>query len=72
MAKAKKKVEVRIPTIVELVQAKIPFKVEGANVYYSVKELKEKYPFLTNHDFDEKTFDDDFVGIMISDLQIEK
>ena len=72
MAKAKKKVEVRIPTIVELVQAKIHFKVEGANVYYSVKELKEKYPFLTNHDFDEKTFDDDFVGIMISDLQIEK
>ena len=72
MAKKKAKVEVKIPTRVELVQAKIPFKTEGANVYFSVKELKKKYPFLTNHDFDEKTFDDDFVGIMISDLQIEK
>jgi len=55
-----------------LVQAKIPFKTEGANVYFSVKDLKEKYPFLTNHDFDEKTFDNGFVGIMIQDLQIEK
>jgi len=71
MAK-KKKVEKKIPTRVELVQAKIPFKTEGANVYYSVKELKEKYPFLTNHDFDEKTFDDGFVGIMIQDVSIEK
>ena len=71
MAK-KQKVEKKIPTRVELVQAKIPFKSEGNNVYFSVKELKKKYPFLTNHDFDEKTFDDDFVGIMISDLQIEK
>lgn len=71
MAK-KQKVEKKIPTRVELVQAKIPFKTEGANVYYSVKELKEKYPFLTNHDHDEKKFDDGFVGIMIQDLQIEK
>ena len=71
MAK-KKTVEKKIPTRVELVQAKIPFKTEGANVYYSVKELKEKYPFLTNHDHDEKKFDDGFVGIMIQDLQIEK
>lgn len=60
-----------IPTRVELVQAKIPFKSEGNNVYFSVKELKEKYPFLTNHKHDEKKFDDDFVGIMITDLQIE-
>jgi len=71
MAK-KQKVEKKIPTRVELVQAKIPFKTEGGNVYFSVKELKEKYPFLTNHDHDEKKFDDDFVGIMIQDLQIEK
>jgi hypothetical protein len=74
MAKAKKKieVEVRIPTIAELIQAKIPCKKESANTYFSVKDLKEKYPFLTNHNHDEKTFDDDFVGIMIADLQIEK
>jgi hypothetical protein len=79
MAKAKKKTEETtedlvkaIPTRVELVQAKIPFKTEGANIYFSVKELKEKYPFLTNHNHDEKTFDDDFVGIMIADLQIEE
>lgn len=72
MAKAKKKAEVRIPTRVELVQAKIPFKSEGNNVYFSVKELKKKYPFLTNHDHDEKTFYDDFVGIMIQDVLIEK
>ena len=70
MAK-KQKVEKKIPTRVELVQAKIPFKTEGANVYYSVKELKEKYPFLTNHEHDEKKFDDDFVGIMIQDVSIE-
>jgi len=70
MAK-KKTVEKKIPTRVELVQAKIPFKTEGANVYYSVKELKEKYPFLTNHEHDEKKFDDDFVGIMIQDVSIE-
>jgi len=70
MAK-KKTVEKKIPTRVELVQAKIPFKTEGANVYYSVKELKEKYPFLTNHDHDEKKFDDGFVGIMIQDVSIE-
>ncbi len=72
MAKKKAKVEVKIPTRVELVQAKIPFKTEGANVYFSVKDLKEKYPFLTNHEHDEKTFDNGFVGIMIQDLQIEK
>lgn len=75
MAKTKKKTEglvKAIPTRIELVQAKIPFKVEGNNVYFSVKELKKQYPFLTNHDFDEKTFDDDFVGIMIDDLSIEK
>lgn len=71
MAK-KQKVEKKIPTRVELVQAKIPFKTEGGNVYYSVKELKEKYPFLTNHDHDEKKFDDGFVGIMIQDVSIEK
>lgn len=78
MAKTKKKVEETtedlvkaIPTRVELVQAKIPFKAEGNNIYFSVKELKEKYPFLTNHKHDEKTFDDGFVGIMIQDLQIE-
>lgn len=70
MAK-KQKVEKKIPTRVELVQAKIPSKKEGANVYFSVKDLKKEYPFLTNHDFDEKTFDDGFVGIMIQDLQIE-
>jgi cysteinyl-tRNA synthetase len=79
MAKAKKKVEEKtedlvkaIPTRVELVQAKISFKAEGNNIYFSVKELKKEYPFLTNHNHDEKKFDDDFVGIMISDLQIEK
>ena len=72
MAKKKAKVEVKIPTRVELVQAKIPFKTESANVYFSVKDLKEKYPFLTNHDHDEKKFDDDFVGIMIQDVSIEK
>lgn len=72
MAKKKKQeVEVRIPTRVELVQAKIPFKSEGNNVYFSVKDLKKQYPFLTNHDFDEKTFDDDFVGIIIQDVLIE-
>lgn len=71
MAK-KQKVEKKIPTRVELVQAKIPFKTEGANVYYSVKELKEKYPFLTNHNHDEKKFDDGFVGILIQDVSIEK
>jgi len=71
MAK-KQKVEKKIPTRIELVQAKIPFKTEGANVYFSVKDLKNKYPFLTNHDHDEKKFDDGFVGIMIQDLQIEK
>ena len=75
MSKAKKKINDAIkviPTRIELVQAKIPFKVEGANVYFSVKELKKEYPFLKNHDFDEKKFEDDFVGIMISDLTIEK
>ena len=72
MAKKKAKVEVKIPTRIELVQAKIPFKTESANVYFSVKDLKEKYPFLTNHDHDEKKFDDDFVGIMIQDVSIEK
>ena len=72
MAKKKAKVEVKIPTRVELVQAKIPFKTEGANVYFSVKDLKKQYPFLTNHDHDEKKFDDDFVGIMIQDVSIEK
>lgn len=73
MAKKKKaEVEVRIPTRAELVQAKIPFKTEGNNIYFSVKDLKKQYPFLINHDFDEKTFDDDFVGIMIDDLSIEK
>jgi hypothetical protein len=78
MAKAKKKVEETtedlvkaIPTRVELVQAKIPLKAEGNNVYFSVKDLKKQYPFLTNHDHDEKKFDDDFVGIMIQDLQIK-
>jgi hypothetical protein len=76
MAKANKKAkaesEVRIPTRVELVQAKITFKSEGNNIYFSVKELKKQYPFLTNHNHDEKTFDDDFVGIMIQDVSIEK
>jgi hypothetical protein len=72
MAKVKKKTEEQIPTRIELVQEKITFKTEGANVYFSVKELKKKFPFLTNHDFDEKKFDDDFVGIMIDDLRIEK
>ena len=72
MAKKKAKVEVKIPTRVELVQAKIPFKTEGANVYFSVKDLKNKYPFLTNHEHDEKTFDNGFVGIMIQDVSIEK
>ena len=72
MAKKKAKVEVKIPTRVELVQAKIPFKTESANVYFSVKDQKEKYPFLTNHDHDEKKFDDGFVGIMIQDVSIEK
>ena len=71
MAK-KQKVEKKIPTRVELVQAKIPFKSEGNNVYFSVKDLKKQYPFLTNHDHDEKKFDDDFVGIMIQDVSIEK
>lgn len=71
MAK-KKTVEKKIPTRIELVQAKIPFKSEGNNVYFSVKDLKKEYPFLTNHDHDEKKFDDGFVGIMIQDLQIEK
>jgi len=71
MAK-KQKVEKKIPTRIELVQAKIPFKSEGNNVYFSVKDLKKEYPFLTNHDHDEKKFDDGFVGIMIQDLQIEK
>ena len=71
MAK-KQKVEKKIPTRIELVQAKIPFKNEGNNVYFSVKDLKKEYPFLTNHDHDEKKFDDGFVGIMIQDLQIEK
>ena len=70
MANKKAKVEVKIPTRVELVQAKIPLKAEGNNVYFSVKDLKKQYPFLTNHDHDEKTFDDGFVGIMIQDLQI--
>lgn len=69
---AKKKTVKAIPTRVELVQAKIPSRTEGANVYFSVKELKEKYPFLTNHEHDEKKFDDDFVGIMIQDVSIEK
>ena len=73
MAKKKKsEVEVKIPTRVELVQAKIPLKAEGNNVYFSVKDLKKQYPFLTNHDHDEKKFDDDFVGIMIQDVSIEK
>lgn len=72
MSTKKKKAVKSIPTRVELVQAKIPSRTEGANVYFSVKELKKEYPFLTNHDFDEKKFDDGFVGIMISDLQIEK
>lgn len=71
MAKKKAKVEVKIPTRVELVQAKIPFKTESANVYFSVKDLKKEYPFLTNHDHDEKKFDDGFVGIMIQDVSIE-
>lgn len=75
MSKAKKKIKDAIkviPTRIELVQAKIPFKSEGNNVYFSVKDLKEKYPFLTNHDHDEKKFDDGFVGIMIQDVSIEK
>ena len=72
MANKKAKVEVKIPTRVELVQAKIPLKAEGNNVYFSVKDLKKQYPFLTNHDHDEKTFDDGFVGIMIQDVSIEK
>lgn len=73
MAKKKKsEVEVKIPTRVELVQAKIPSRSEGNNVYFSLEELKEKYPFLTNHKHDEKTFDDGFVGIMIQDVSIEK
>ena len=70
MAK-KQKVEKKIPTRIELVQAKIPFKSEGNNVYFSVKDLKKEYPFLTNHDHDEKKFDDGFVGIMIQDVSIE-
>lgn len=79
MAKAKKKAVEKtedlvkaIPTRVELVQAKITSRSERNNVYFSVKELKEKYPFLTNHDHDEKTFDDGFVGILIQDVSIEK
>ena len=32
----------QIPTRVELVQAKIPFKSEGSEIYFSVKALKKK------------------------------
>ncbi len=65
-----------IPTRVELIQAKIPFQKEGSEIYFSVKELKKKYHFLTNHKFDEKEFeledDKKFIGIKISDLLIKK
>lgn len=65
-----------IPTRIELVQAKIPFQKIGSEIYFSVKSLKKKYPFLTNHKFDEKEFeledDKKFIGIKISDLLIKK
>ena len=66
----------QIPSRVELVQAKIPFQKIGSEIYFSVKALKKKYPFLTNHKFDEKEIDleDDkkFIGIKISDLLIKE
>lgn len=65
-----------IPTRIELVQAKIPFQKIGSEIYFSVKALKKKYPFLTNHKFDEKEIeledDKKFIGIKISDLLIKE
>lgn len=74
MAKAKKEVVKLIPTRVELVQNKVDFREIGSDVFFSLKDLEEKYPYLKHFDFDEETFKEDgneFIGIRLSDLQIE-
>jgi hypothetical protein len=68
----KAKVNKEIPTRVQLVQDGITFKTEGNNIYFDVKKLKTKYNFLTNFEFDEKEFEDGFIGVKLQDLQIKE
>ena len=62
--------ENKMPTVEELINEGVPYHVEKREVYFSTKDLKEKYPLLKSHKVDRKKFDleEDFVGVKLKNL----